>query len=292
MVQLTYYPPRDVQDTRPETPVTDARDGLPWGYSLRDLDQLARMAVRRVVSRYGDYHARYEAAWSGVVDALVDADEQPDRADLIYAGWRSVNAWAKTEAYQHGVLTATWTPSARFAAYWTSAAGSSPERLVVERRALDQIWPTLTVRQREALTWLALSDDYDQAAAAMGVSYGTFQVTISQARRRFFTLWHEGETPSKPWRPTCRRSSRGGTWRGRRRITASQLEAARERHLAGETITALAAEHGVWDTTLGALLRGVKRPATDAAPEGIDLNNAWAASADTASTPEEVPDGA
>jgi len=47
---------------------------------------------------------------------------------------------------------------------------------------------------------LATFNTYQAAADALGVQYQAFARRIRMARRRFFALWHEGETPSGMWR--------------------------------------------------------------------------------------------
>lgn len=42
-------------------------------------------------------------------------------------------------------------------------------------------------------------DDYQAAAAALDITPATFNVLVSRARKRFLTLWHDGERPSRVW---------------------------------------------------------------------------------------------
>jgi hypothetical protein len=46
---------------------------------------------------------------------------------------------------------------------------------------------------------MAEHDDYGQAAAALGKTRHSYATEIGRARRAFRELWHEGETPSRPW---------------------------------------------------------------------------------------------
>ncbi len=92
-------------------------------------------------------------------------------------------------------------PGRNFERYWRAVArpADGPEERLVERLALAQIWPRLTSASRNALTALAVYDDHQRAAAALGISYKAFVSRISEGRSQFLALWHDGETPSRPW---------------------------------------------------------------------------------------------
>jgi transposase len=70
---------------------------------------------------------------------------------------------------------------------------------VTERLALAQIWPRLHPGHRQVLAALAATGDYGLAAASLGISRSWFISRLSQARKAFLKLWHEHETPSRPW---------------------------------------------------------------------------------------------
>jgi hypothetical protein len=76
---------------------------------------------------------------------------------------------------------------------------------VVDVLALRQIWPKLTWMQRAALLALARHDDYDKAAAELGIGYPTLLSHLHSARRQFLRWWHEHEAPSRPWRSDLRK---------------------------------------------------------------------------------------
>jgi hypothetical protein len=69
----------------------------------------------------------------------------------------------------------------------------------VERRALAEIWAALPAQHRRVLLALAEHGHYAEAAASLGVTQGSYYSLISRARKAFLALWHEGETPSRPW---------------------------------------------------------------------------------------------
>jgi hypothetical protein len=49
------------------------------------------------------------------------------------------------------------------------------------------------------LAALAATGDYGLAAASLGISRSWFISRLSAARKAFLKLWHEHETPSRPW---------------------------------------------------------------------------------------------
>ena len=205
---------------------------LRHGYTLADLHAIARLAVHTAGLMASDWHDRYDTAWSAIAEALYAAEHAPPRHDLVHVGrvaiYQVVNDQrhhhgyyrAKTDGFQHGAGS-----SPAFAAYWAQATVSSPEPRIVEQVSLGQILPALTERQREVVGALAAHDEYGTAANALGLPYGTFKAYISDARRRFLRLWHEGESPSRTW--GCDR--RAGTTRATRRSKASGMDAVRRR---------------------------------------------------------------
>lgn len=89
----------------------------------------------------------------------------------------------------------------RYLRYWRSSAQPtrSPENPIVDAFALRQIWPKLTKTQRAVLVALAEHDDYDKAAAELGLTYHTLVSHLPNARRTFLKRWHQHERPSRPW---------------------------------------------------------------------------------------------
>lgn len=183
---------------------------LRHGYTLDDLHDIARLAVHVAGAAAGNWHERYDVAWSAIAEHLYAAETRPSQPDLVRAGRLALYAVIddyrqaygfyrrRTDGGQHGIGS-----SPAFQAYWWDLCGAgvarSPEGRIVERTALSQIMPTLTPAQKQALLALAVHDDYQTAAAAIGVRYTSFKSTIALARRRFLAAWHEGEAPSKPW---------------------------------------------------------------------------------------------
>jgi hypothetical protein len=181
---------------------------LRHGYTLADLDRLARVAITRDRSAgwsaAGDYDGRFETAWDAIAHHLCATQDAPEPHDLIRAALHALRSDSKAHLRHHGVHN----NERSFGIFWSEIAGATPscERKVVERTTLTQIWPQLTPYQQRALLALAALGDYQAAADALGEDYRTFAAKVSKARRAFLALWHEGEQPSRPWgndrRPT------------------------------------------------------------------------------------------
>lgn len=173
------------------------------GYSMRDLDTLARAVVmnNRAWWPAGDRDDLHAAAWHGIVEHLCSADEEPRRSDLMEAGRRALAEDVKATMRHRGDRRDTRNNGARNAMYWQWAgrAAPSPESWIVERLALEQILAALTPRQQEAFAVLAAAGDYAEAASLLGIADQTLRSLLGRARTCFRELWHEGETPSAHW---------------------------------------------------------------------------------------------
>lgn len=258
--------------------MTAWRNALPFGeteafhgYTLTSLNRITRYAVRRgYLHTPGTIADQLETAWHAIVETLCEADEAPTVGQLIEAARAALATEYRKALHHHGYIESKASAGREampaYQRYWNQPAGSTLEDRVVERAALTQIWDQLNPSEQQALEALAATGDYQQAAVAVGKKQATFNVLVRNGRMRFLQAWHEGETPSRTWRTDRRTGSRAGTdTRGRTRLTVSQVEAYRDRNTAGETIRALAAEAGVSECTLGALLRGKFQPAPDLA---------------------------
>lgn len=201
--------------------------GVRWGYELRDIDAVAKLAVHTSFVHATDITDRYQAAWDGIVEALLCAERPPTQRDLVHDAREAIRSAVRDTYRLYGYAALTGysgaESAANFVRYWhTVTAGQAPhEERVVEQLAVAQIWPTLSARQQQALTYLAACDgDYAGAAQAMGVTSGTLAAHVSGGRARILRLWHQGEHPSRPWF-----EARPGT-----RTTAAQAIRARERY--------------------------------------------------------------
>jgi hypothetical protein len=177
-----------------------------FGYTLTDIHRLTKLAVNTAKGWLAtDYTDLMEAAWFGIVEHLHTAEHWPPRHDLVRAGQDAVNALVHDEMHHAGFFkyktTTGYGPGSMpaFVKFWYNAPARSPESRIVERVTLAQIWPMLTVRQREAFTALAVHGDYVLAAESLGIEPQTFRALLGRARREFLALWHEGEEPSRMW---------------------------------------------------------------------------------------------
>lgn len=176
------------------------------GYTLTDLDRLARMAAHRAYGgRILDPTDRYDTAWHTVAEMLCTAEEPPTTRQLLDAGITAVNRASQDHRHTWG-MTRAWESAegdmAAFMRYWEldRRVTASPEDPVVDRTALRQIWPRLSVTHQQVLYALAIADgDHREAAAALGKSLVTFRSHLKGARAAYRALWHEHETPSRMW---------------------------------------------------------------------------------------------
>lgn len=203
-----------------------------YGYTTIDIDRLARLGISmRSAYRGLDPEERYAAAWHAIVERIYTASEWPSGTELITAAAAAADEGSRHSLQQQGVPRHRgehyqWrTDMPRFHAYWESVARhtASPEARVIEKTALMQIWPELTVQHQAALHALALHDDYQAAAEALGLRLRTFYEHVRLARLAVLALWWEGETPRRGWRdrrtkePSSRQKSVSAGIRRRRR---------------------------------------------------------------------------
>ena len=237
------------------------------GYTWRDLHHLTRLTFRLDRWHVPPDDERYDAVLFAVAERLLSATSQPTRGHLLDVARNASDAHVRDEMRAHGRSTRHVGESRpRYCAYWNAPHAQSPEAAVVDQFAAAQIWPLLQPRQRQALTALAETGDYAQAATALGVPQASFNVLISTARRRFYTWWHEHEAPSRQWRADRRVSDRAGRDpSGRQRLTTDQVDALRARYHANESLGVLAAECGFSKATLSRLFNGKSQPAKETA---------------------------
>jgi len=176
------------------------------GYSMDDLDRLARIAaVRAPGGRILDPRDRYETAWGAIVERLASADTRPGGGHLVAMGAAAVNRAGQDHRHTWG-MARTWGSAegdmGGYRRYWELARRSTaaPEEAVVDRTALRQIWPCLSVTHQQVLYALAIHDgDHHEAAHSLGKSLPTFRSHLKNARAAYRALWHEHETPSRMW---------------------------------------------------------------------------------------------
>jgi len=197
---------------------TPTSTNLWHGHSLDSIDRLARTAAARAAGgRILDPGDRYEAAWGTIVELLCTSAERPTRYDLIR---RAANAVSRAgQDYRHTWgMTYAWGSAegdmGGYQRYWELARRSapSPEDPVVDRMALRQIWPCLSLTHQQVLYALAAHDgDHHAAAAALGKKLLTYRTHLKDARAAYRALWHEHETPSRMWGKSGQHGQRTAT---------------------------------------------------------------------------------
>jgi hypothetical protein len=282
---------------------------LRHGYTLSQVTALSVVAVKRQFwYQAADFDQRLEVAWYAIVEHIYAADEPPEIREVIHAGFQAISSEAdKTRRFYGQDTNDRYAgTTGGFERYWWFAGqpAPSPEGKVTERVALAQIWPRLRPLHRQVLVALAAYDDYELAAKSLGKSRKTFTTQVSQARRAFLALWHEGEAPSRPWgvdrriSATDRHTITNRAIRNRHRAAARYAQQDRpsrpapktrkldlgipgtelvRRYEAGESIRQLAAALGSSYSVIqrrlndeGAQLRSMGRPVKPAA--SIDLS--------------------
>lgn len=181
------------------------------GYTIRDIDLLARSAVRKAYLRELPAQDRYDEALSAIGLHLAAVAEAPTERELRMAGIRAILDLHRDDNHHHGVDT--YNPHLgresmpRYQAYWAGHASTpSPEDRVIDRVALAQIWPELSPMQTAALVAYAEHEDHTAAREAIGAAPSTYKTHLKRGRDHFLALWHENEIPSTIWF-----ASRGGS---------------------------------------------------------------------------------
>jgi hypothetical protein len=177
------------------------------GYTMRDLDRLAAAACSYDRSMASDATTRYDVAWSAIAEALCAATEPPQWHDLFTVGWRAIYAEVREMRHLYGHRDKDGTnevaSSRRFRQYWTLPP-ERPDEGIAERMAVGQVLAVLTETERAAVVALAVHDDYQAAADALGIGYSALTVRMSSARKRFRAHWYAPET-APPVKGTDRR---------------------------------------------------------------------------------------
>lgn len=167
------------------------------GYTMNDLDSIARIAVVRRGAGY-----TYHEAWSAAAEALCVAVDPPRFHELLQAAMKGVDRELRAYMHARGLYDASSAATGgQFHRYWSGWPRlSSPwEDSVVDRLAVTQVWQRLSPVHREALVTLAAVEQYDVAAEALGITYAAFILRIRRARKVFRSLWHDWESPSRTW---------------------------------------------------------------------------------------------
>ncbi|MFJ8687392.1 hypothetical protein [Micromonospora wenchangensis] len=192
---------------------------LAHGWTLTDVQALARATVSTHHSQYGPWQDRYDAAHHGILTLLYTAPQPPTRRDLTRAAGRAISVWVRDEWRHHGIdetpgLLTEGRLRPRFVTYWDERRVTpSPEERVVERIALAQVWARMSPAEQRVIAARAAYGDNGSAAEGLGKPRASFVVQLNQARRHFRARWFEGETV-RAWandQPTL--TGRGGSVR-------------------------------------------------------------------------------
>lgn len=170
------------------------------GYTLNNLDHMARIVTLRTDHLGMHPNDRYDLAHQAMAETLCSATTVPTARELMLAAQLACQRDRRTHLAERGkyIHSADATGS-QFHRYWSGRLESPWEDSVIDRIALIQIWPHLADVYRQTLTTLALHGHYDAAAEHLGISYAAFGNRLKRARSAFKELWHEGEVPSRQW---------------------------------------------------------------------------------------------
>lgn len=168
------------------------------GYTMRDIDRLAKLSVYRDRTFTSDGHHRYGIAFSAIAESILTALDPPTDQDLVRAGWQAIYADVREMNHVYGrrpdqgAVEVASKP--RYVTYWTNRPNQFEDN-VTDQIAVWQVMRGLTETETQAIISLAMHDNYAAAAAAIDVKYSTFTMRISSARRKLRTLWFAPDSP-------------------------------------------------------------------------------------------------
>lgn len=208
--------PTQQPETEPaaaEAPIQHSPNSVRHGYTMADLDRLARLTVTFHLGWFagGNRNDQYEAAWHGIVEHLCSTEQPPSERDLLDSGRRALQDDQQRHQQMLGTSRSATYTGANFARYWDwhGRTTPSPEDSIVDRLALRQILPELCASHLEALNVLAAFDTADPdgtakveaAAAALGIGYRAMTSRLMRARANFRTHWYAPDEPPPMHRP-------------------------------------------------------------------------------------------
>ncbi len=207
--------------------MTIATEPVLHGYTMGDLDQIAKSATRnRYSGTFGaDHDELYEAAWGAAVETLCAQRSRPERRDLHLAAMRGVDETRYRIQRDRGVISSQHSAGTYaapgFLRYWINPPSGSPvEDKVVDSIAVQQVLAAMRPTHRQRLVLLAAYDG-DLVAAGAASGHKAFTSLAWVARRAALALWHDGETPRRVWVESTA---------GRRRTSPCGTVAAYRRH--------------------------------------------------------------
>ena len=183
-----------------------------WGYTMADLDRLARRVYNKTRRSYlFDQADHYSAAWFGITEHLFDAVEYPSERDLIDAGVERVGEESRANRQFYGI-----NPEGedgigpRFGTYWRPQAARTDgfTDRIDDREALPRVLEVLNLDLYEAIVTLAAYGNVAEAAKALGLEYRLYYKRIERARAKLIAAWFAPEHPASlgnGYGDTCRR---------------------------------------------------------------------------------------
>lgn len=194
-------------------PGPDRDDQIRWGYTLTDLQRLARTAVlqSRFLNPGGGWHDRYDEALSAIYMQLCSSDDRPHHGDLLHAADRAITDLIRSRRRDRGYREGNdqygikWHP--QFFRYWHHDPGAGLDERIAERVAVHQILAVLPEHERAAVEALAACGYYDTAAEALGITVACLKKRLKMARRTFLRLWYYPEAPARRWQQDRRRAT-------------------------------------------------------------------------------------
>lgn len=181
-----------------------------WGYTMDDIDRLARRVFNRTRHSYlFDHIDHIGAAWFGIAECLFDSVEKPSEADLMAAGISRVGSESSANRQFYGIREDMPNKQGpRFAAYWRHEPRDDFTDRIADRESLPRVLSVLNTNLYEAIITLATFGNMSEAAKALDIGDKAFEHRIKRARTLMIEAWFAPEHPANHgngYGDTCRR---------------------------------------------------------------------------------------
>lgn len=182
---------------------------LPHGWDNNHLIRLAWRLARGHPATVLPMAERADIAYLAMVIALLEAETPPTTRELSDAGIQAIAHEVHAYFHDHGYSVRDRRTMPAFAAFWVSPPKPHDAwaDAILEKIAVQQIMPALTLDQRTAIKAVAEYGNYASAADALGWSYYRLNFHLGKGRERARRLWHYPDTPPGHWaqsRPALR----------------------------------------------------------------------------------------
>ncbi len=116
--------PAPAADTRPRHRNGHQDQAEPSGYTLEEIDKLARTAIAGKLIPGIDASDAYESAWFAIVETLYThtTSEPPWPGRLVWDARQALQRLVETERHHHGLVQRGGTFGRNFERYWDSGA--------------------------------------------------------------------------------------------------------------------------------------------------------------------------